>query len=465
MSKPQVTTSGSIEFLKAHNARHMWHPMGDPKDSEVTPPLIIVRGEGVHVFDIDGKRYLDCVASLWNVNVGYNRNEIKKAIVDQLGQLAYFASPMGTSNPPAIALSALLTEMLAPEGMTKVLFSSGGSDACETAFKIARQYWKLEGQPERTKIFALKQGYHGVHFGGMSATGTVAHRRAYEPLVPGFFHVESPDIFRNPWTSDPEELAQICADELDRAIQFQGPDTVAAFIAEPVQGAGGIIVPPASYWPLIREVCDKHGVLLIADEVVTGFGRTGVLFGARAWGVKPDIMALAKGINSGYVPLGATVVNARVESAWKRKHPYAGIYHGYTYSGHALACAAAIACQKIVVGEDLPCNAATIGSYFLERLRELALHHPLVADVRGKGLMVAIELVRNREVKTPFLPTDPIGPLFVQAVRRRGALMRWHAGKIMISPPLTFTRADVDFAIEVLDDVLAELAVYVEKFR
>ena len=453
-----MNDSVNPNYIKAHNARHVWHPMGDPKASEADPPLIVARGDGVHVYDTDGKRYLDCVAALWNVNIGHNRPEMKKAITDQLDKLAYYATFAGTSNPPSIMLSALLAEMLAAEGMTKVLFSSGGSDANETAFKIARQFWKLEGQPERTKFISLKLGYHGVHFGGMSATGTGAHRRTYEPLVPGFFHIEAPYLYRNPWTRDPDELGRICADELDRAIQFQGPDTVAAFIAEPVQGAGGVIVPPANFWPLVRKVCDKHGVLLIADEVVTGFGRTGSLFGSRGWGVKPDIMSLAKGINSGYVPLGATMVNARVEAAWQRTSPMAGIMHGYTYSGHPLACAAALACLKIVVDEDLPGNAAAIGAYFLRKLEGLAERHALIGDVRGKGLMLVIELVGDQKTKTPIAPGDTLNKRLIHAARERGALIRCAAGKIILSPPLTFTRDHVDQSVAILDEALSVAA-------
>jgi len=453
-----IQADPSLNFLKAHNARHLWHPMGDPKTSEADPPLIVARGEGVYVYDADGRKYLDCVAALWNVNVGHNRPELQKAMVEQIDRLAYYASFVGTTNPPAIALSALLMEMLAPEDMARVLFSSGGSDANETAFKLARQYWKIEGQPERTKIIALKNGYHGVHFGGMSATGTGPHRRTYEPLVPGFFHVESPYLYRNPWTNDHEELGRICAAELDRAIQFQGADTVAAFIAEPIQGAGGVIVPPENYWPLLRQVCDKHGVLMIADEVVTGFGRTGAMFGSRGWGVKPDIMSLAKGINSGYVPLGATVVNERVASAWQKQHPLAGIFHGYTYTGHPLACAVALANLKIVQEEDLPSNAAKVGAYFQQRLRELADQQPLIGDVRGRGLMLAIELVKDRKSKEPFAPNDPIGKKLVEGARSRGMIIRFTSGKIIISPPLVFTKAHVDEAIGVLGDTLAAAA-------
>jgi adenosylmethionine-8-amino-7-oxononanoate aminotransferase len=303
----------------------------------------------------------------------------------------------------------------------------------------------------------MKLGYHGVHFGGMSATGTGAHRRVYEPLVPGFFHIECPYLYRNPWTNDPVELGRICADELDRAIQFQGPDTVAAFIAEPVQGAGGVIVPPPNFWPLVRKVCDKHGVLLIADEVVTGFGRTGAMFGSRGWGVRPDIMSLAKGINSGYVPLGATMVNSRIERAWQKESPLAGIFHGYTYSGHALACAAALANLKIVQDEKLADNAGAVGTRFIAKLSRLMDRHQVIGDVRGKGLMIGIELVRNRKTKEAFAPNDPIHSKLSHGARRRGAVIRVSAGKIIISPPLTFTDANADQATAMFDDLLAEV--------
>ena len=450
-----MTAHLEVDFLHAHNARHVWHPMADPKAMLASPPLIIERGEGAYVYDVEGRRYLDCVASLWNVNVGHGRRELNEAIIAQLGRMAYYATFNGTSNPPMIALSALLTDLLAPEGMARVLFSSGGSDGVETAFKLARQFWKLEGQAERTKMISLKFGYHGVHFGGMSANGNPAFRRAYEPLVPGFIQVESPYLYRNPWTDDPEKLAQICADQLDREIQYQGPDTVAAFIAEPVQGAGGLIVPPASYWPLLRTVCDKHGVLLIADEIVTGFGRTGSLFGARGWGVAPDIMVLAKGINSGYVPLGATTVNARVAKAWERNHPLAAIMHGYTYSGHPLACAAALACLKIVVDEDLAANSARVGAYFLAGLQALKEKHAVIGDVRGKGLMLALECVKDRTTKAMFAPIDTFGARLVNAVAARGALVRWQNGKVILSPPLIIDTGFVDEAIRILDQAFA----------
>ena len=436
--------------LEQLNARYVWHPMADPKFSEAEPPLIVARGQGMHVFDHTGRQYLDCTAGMWNVNVGYGHPEVKNAIVEQLDQLAYYGTFAGTSNPPSIALSQRLVDMLRPERMARVLFSSGGSDANETAIKLARQYWKLMGCAGKTKVFSMRNGYHGVHFGGMSAAGDAKWRRPYEPLLPGFVQVDSIDLYRNPYgLTDHEELGRRVAEQLDREIRFQGPDTVAAFIAEPVQGAGGVYVPPAGFWPAIRRVCDDHQVLLIADEVVTGFGRTGDMFGCRGWGVAPDIMALAKGINSGYVPLGATVVNERVASAWSRQHELATITTGYTYSGHPLACAAALANLDIVERDDLPRNAALQGAYFLERLQEL-LEYPLVGDVRGKGLMLAAELVLDKRTREPLGMFHPTSRKLLHAALAEGLLVRISGNKIFLSPPLVIERAHVDQAMDAL---------------
>ncbi len=455
MDSGKSSLSSDSNFVVEHNARHLWHPMADPKANALEPPVIIAGGDGVHVTDIDGKRYLDCTAALWNVNVGHNRPEIKKAITEQLERLAYYSSFTNSSNPPAIALSVKLTEMLAPEGMARMMFSSGGSDAIETAIKLTRHFWKLEGQPEKTKFFALKNGYHGVHFGGLSAGGGLMWRRAYEPLLPGFFQIDSPDLYRNPWTDDPEALGEICAAQLDREIQHQGADTVAGFIAEPVQGAGGMIVPPANLWPRLREVCDKHDILLIADEVVTGFGRTGSMFGSRLWGVKPDIMCFAKGINSGYVPLGATAVSARVAAAWERDHPLAAIMHGYTYSGHPLACAAALANLAIVEDEDLPANAASVGGYFLDGLKALKDRFAVIGDARGVGLMLALEFVKDSDTKEPYAASDPFLLGVTRACRQRGAMVRIQGNKMILSPALVFERGHVDEVLSILQEALA----------
>src|ERR1700738_4200423 len=275
--------------------------------------------------------------------------------------------------------------------------------------------------------------YHGSHFGSAAVGGLTVIRRNYEPNLPGCFHVETPLLYRNPFTQDPEELGRLCAEMLEREIVFQGPDTVAAFIAEPIQGAGGVIVPPANYWPLVREVCDRHGVLLIADEVVTGFGRSGCMFGSRGWGVAPDIMCLAKGISAGYVPLGATLVNARIEAAFKQNKNFAGaIMHGYTNAGHPIACAAALATLRIVLDEDLPSRAASTGTHMLERLRPFVDRYPSVGDVRGKGRMIAIDPVDDKLARTPLDPTSSYAHDVAAAARRAGALVRPVGTKIIL---------------------------------
>ena len=344
-------------------------------------------------------------------------------------------------------------ELFATEGMQRVLFSSGGSDANETALKLARQYWKLVGEPDRVKIISLKYAYHGVHYGVLSANGNPPFRHAYEPLMPNFFQIETPFWFRSPFPADsPEELGRLCAAQLESEIQKQGAGTVAAFIAEPIQGAGGVIVPPPNFWPLVRAICDRYGVLLIADEVVTAFGRPGSMSGARLWGVKPDIMAVAKGINSGYVPLGATMLNERVTSAWDKTDPLAPIMHGYTYSGHPLACAAANAALEIVEREDLPGNAARMGHYLHERLADFPNRYAFVGEVRGVGLMRVIEFVKDKATRTPWAPTDPLQRRIIALCKERGAIVRVQGTRMILSPPLIINRAQIDEMVAIFTD-------------
>jgi putrescine---pyruvate transaminase len=451
--------AASHNLARAHNARHMLHPMTAPATTDAKPPLIVDRGEGSFIYDVDGKRYLDAVAALWNVNLGHNHPGVKRAIVEQLDRIAYYKTFVDFSNGPAIELSRRVMELARPEGMAKLFYCSGGSDAVETAIKLARQYWQVQGEGQRTKILSLKYGYHGVNFGGLSANGNPRFRRAYEPLVPGFFQVESPFTYRNIWSEDdPARLATLCADAVEREIVYQGADTVAAFIAEPVQAGGGVIVPPETYWPLVRQICDRHGVLLIADEVVTGFGRLGTMFGSRAWGVKPDLMVFAKGINSAYVPLGATAVSERVEKAFHRDSPLAAIMHGYTYSGHALACAAGVATMEAIVSEKVVENAAEQGAYLQEGFAAIGRRFPFVGNVRGKGLMAAVELVKEPATRQPFTAADPLPRAVEDGCLKRGVIVRNQIGTVVVSPPLTVSREEIDLLLNALEDSLEEAA-------
>jgi putrescine aminotransferase len=447
--------------LKRDNARFLWHPMAHPRamKAEGARPDIIARGEGCRVWDVDGHELIDGVAGLWSSNLGHSCRPVRDAIVAQLDELPFFNTFRGTTHPRAIELSRALVDLMAPDGVAAVMFSNGGSDAVEGALKLARQYHKLRGDKDRHKFIALRQGYHGVHFGGMSVNGNTNFRRAYEPLLPGCFHIDSPWLYRNAYTGDEDELGRIVAAQLEREIQFQGPDTVAAFIAEPIQGAGGVIVPPPRFWPLVREVCSRHGVLLIADEVVTGFGRGGAMFGTRLWDVKADLWCLAKGISSGYVPLGATAVSAKVADVFDADTSGAGqIAHGYTYSAHPVAAAAALATLKILVDDDVPGHVARISPPFQERMRGLVQRVPFVGDVRGRGLMLGIEMVADRATRATLPRSSDLPARVARAAYRRGLMTRVSGPNMILSPPLVISEAELALLASRLEAAFDEVA-------
>ena len=440
-------------------SKDFWHPMYHPNQAKEHEPIHIVRGDGVFIEDDKGNKLLDGVAGLWCVNVGHNRPEMKEAIVNQLDQLEYFQLFDGASHPPATKIAEKMVGMTQQENMKRVFFTSGGSDSVEISLKLARQYHVINGEPERKKFISLKNGYHGVHFGSGSVNGITVNRRAYEPLMPGCIHVEAPWTYRNIWNcEDPDQLAQYCADQLEAEILFQSPDTIAAFIAEPVMGAGGVIVPPEKYWPLVRSICDKYGILLIADEVVTGFGRSGCMFGSRGWGVAPDMMCLAKGLSSGYIPMGAVMINERMEKAWDDNADFFGtIFAGYTYSGHPVACAAALASLNIVEKENLPGNAKIQGAYLLDKLQPFADRFKSVGEVRGKGLMLAFDLVSDKKTRESIDPTTPFANNVAAVARREGVIVRPVGPKIILSPPLIFSEENCDQLVDALDTAFTEI--------
>ncbi|OSI79099.1 aminotransferase class III-fold pyridoxal phosphate-dependent enzyme [Bradyrhizobium canariense] len=444
-----------INFLIENNARRIWHPMAHPKDMQDHPPRIIMKGDGIHVTDIEGKTVLDAVGGLWNVTLGYSCDPIKKAIADQLKELPYYSGFRGVSTGPAIELAYELTEWFKPEGMVRAFFTSGGSDSVETALRLARQYWKIKGQRDRTKFLALKKGYHGTHFGGASVNGNANFRRNYEPLLPGVYHIPSPWTYRNPFNeTDPAKLAQLCANALFDEIEFQGADTIAAFIMEPVLGAGGVIVPHLSFMGLVREICDRYGILLISDEVVTGFGRTGAWCGARLWNVKPDMMTTAKAVTSGYFPLGATMIGDKIAEAFESDETsFGSIGHGYTYSGHPVGCAAAIAALAETKRLKLDARAEASGAILNEALAALKQTHEIVGDVRGKGLMAALELVADRGSKKA-LDKKRVGKI-ADAIYDAGVMVRVSGSTIILSPPLIITAEDARTIAHAIDHGLA----------
>ncbi|MFO7769937.1 MAG: aminotransferase class III-fold pyridoxal phosphate-dependent enzyme [Roseovarius gahaiensis] len=438
-------------FLREMNAKHLWHPMGHPGEARENAPRIIKGAEGVEIIDIDGHRAVDAVGGLWCVNLGYSNDAVKQAISDQLWELPYYSAFAGTSNPTAIEASYAVQEFFAEDGMVRSFFTSGGSDSVETALRLARQYHRLRGEPTRTKFLSLKKGYHGTHFGGASVNGNNRFRINYEPLLPGCYHLPSPYTYRNPFdTIDPEMLARKIAAAAVDEIEFQDPSTIAAFIMEPIQGAGGVIVPDASFMKLMREVCDKYGILMISDEVITGFGRTGDWSGARHWGVKPDMMTCAKGITSGYFPVGAVMIGETVADVFENSGPEGAIWHGYTYSAHPVGAAAVVACLSETLRLDTKTNAAARGQQLYDGVCELAAKHDIIGDVRGgHGLMTGIEIVSDRDAKTPMDAATM--KRIHQTAYESGAMVRLGGHNILMSPPLTITEAEVNQIISALD--------------
>ncbi|MBD8893282.1 aspartate aminotransferase family protein [Roseibium litorale] len=439
-------------FLKENNARHMWHPMAHPADSLANPPDIIVEGEGVEIVDVDGHRTVDAVGGLWNVNLGYSCQPVKDAIAAQLNKLPYYSTFRGTSNDAVIELSAMLRDFFAPDGLSRAFFTSGGSDSVEIALRLARQYHKIRGEAGRVKFLSLKKGYHGTHTLGASVNGNANFRTQYEPLMPGCYHIPAPYTYRNPFNeTDPARLAQFCLAALEDEIRFQGAETIAAFIMEPVLGAGGVIPPHESFMPGVRSLCDKYGILLIADEVITAFGRTGSWSGSRHWGVKPEFMCTAKAITNGYFPFGAVMVADGVAEVFENdKSGKGAIGSGYTYSGHPVGAAAAIACLKETERLQVKNNAAARGAELYEGLLKLADKHEAIGDVRGgHGLMCALELVSDRTSKTP-VNKQVIGKVH-RVTYENGVMVRVSGNNIIMSPPLVLSQQNVQTILSALD--------------
>jgi len=443
-------------FLKANNARSLWHPMTAPADSHASPPVIVTHAEGVRISDIDGHQTVDAVGGLWNVNLGYSCQPVKDAIAAQLDRLPYYSIFRGTSNDQVIELAEMLRDFFAPDGLTRAFFTSGGSDSVETALRLSRQYHKIRGNPGRVKFLSLKKGYHGTHFGGASVNGNANFRTAYEPLLPGCHHIPAPYAYRNPFDeSDPARLAALCLRALEDEIAFQGPDTIAAFIMEPVLGAGGVIVPHESFMPGVADICRRHGILLIADEVITGFGRTGAWSGSRLWGVQPDFACTAKAITNGYFPFGAVMIADGVAEVFESDATgRAAIGHGYTYSGHPVGAAAAIACLTETLRLGVQDNARARGAELWAGVQALKDRFDIVGDVRGgQGLMLALELVGDRGARSA--PDKALPGRVQKAAYQAGAMVRVSGPNVILSPPLILSQHEGQVILDALAAGLA----------
>ncbi len=429
---------------------HLIHPLHHP--TAHNQPKIWVQGQGAVLRDAYGDEYIDGLSGLWNVNVGHGRRELGQIAMDQMSTLAYTSSYAGSSNMPAIELAERLSELLYPS-INTFFFTSGGAEATESSFKTARFYWKARGKPEKTKVISRMRGYHGVTLAAMSATGLPAYWPMFEPRVPGFVHIDSPYPYRfvNP---DPNVSPGVAAANLlEAAILREGPDSVAAFIAEPVQGAGGVIVPPDDYFARIREICDAYDILLIADEVITGFGRTGRWFGLEHYGIEPDIVQFAKGITSGYVPLGGIGVSDAIREVINGVPPERRWMHAYTYSGHPTCCAVALRNIRIIQDEDLVERAAIAGRRLLEKLLALQTCEG-VGDVRGLGMMAAVEIVADTTTKQSFPPEAQITQRLSDALLERGLFTRLVADTICLAPPLVTTDEQIDRLVAIIGEAI-----------
>ncbi len=437
--------------------KHLWHGNLQHRGLESRPPLEVASAQGCYVFDSEGRRYLDGMAGLFCVNVGYGRQEIVDAVAAQMSQLAYY--PLTQSHGPAAQLAGRLAGLL-PAGLDRIFFTNSGSEAVETALKMARQCARqMHPGENRFKIIARHRGYHGFTMGALSATGQSARRAAFEPLVPGFLHVPPPDHYRCSFCSMQSACSLACAGEIERVIRMEGPETVAAVIAEPMIGGGGIFPAPDGYLEQLRSICDRYGVLLILDEVVTGFGRTGKLFGFEHGGVRADILTFAKGLTSAYLPLGATVTSQEVFDAFQGDPDNSKFVQVSTFGGHPSSCAAALANIEILTRERLWENSAAVGTYLFEQLR--AIRSPWIGEVRGRGLLIGIELVSD-ESKTPF-PEERMARL-LREFRDAGLLIGrnvesapGYCNVLILSPPLILRRDQADSIVATVAQVLGHL--------
>jgi putrescine aminotransferase len=432
---------------------HWLHPQGDlDAPAGTVPQLIFASGRGATLTDVDGREYVDGMASLWNVNVGYGRTVLADAAAEQMKTLAFSSAYGGFGTAPAIRLATKLAE-LAPGELEVTYFASGGAEANDTAYKIARLYWKLLGEPGRVNIVSRLRDYHGLTYGATSATGLANFWKGFEPLAPGFLHAPSPDPYRYSGTGS---AGAAYVQALEQVVLEAGPLTVAAVVVEPVQGAGGVIVPPSDYFPLLRKLCDTYGLLLIADEVITGFGRTGRWFAMEHWNVQADLMIFAKGVTSGYLPLSGVMLTSAVHDTLKSvKGPFA---HGFTYSGHPTACAVGLRNLQILEEERLVERVAEKGAYLQRRLQELRAHE-IVGDVRGLGLLGGIELVRDRESKQLFDASLGVARRVWLEALTSGVIVRPLGGDVIaISPPFVISEQQIDRIVEALDAAIGSVS-------
>lgn len=423
-------------------------------------------GRGAMLFDEQGREFYDALAGLWNVVVGHGRSELASAASRQMSTLAYATCYAGSTNRPAIELAERLAGIFYPS-VNRFFFTCGGAEANEAAFKTARFFWKVAGKNEKTKIIGRNWGYHGTTLAAMSATGLPAYWPWFEPRVPGFLHIESPYPYRfvPPITAadDPRTPGQLAADLLEEAILREGPDTVAAFLGEPVQCVAGVIVPQDDYWPRIRAICDRYDVLLIADEVITGFGRTGNWWGSQTVGMTPRTISAAKQLTAAYAPLGAVMVPEDVYQAYVDHSAQLGTFgHGFTYGGHPLGCALGVKAIEIYERRNIVGHVRSLMPTFERRIRAMA-EHPLIGEARFCGLVGAVELVADKKTKRSFDAKKGVGPQAAKLIEKNGAVLRAIGDTIAICPPMIITEAELNELFDRFEKGLDEAEAWVAK--
>ena len=431
----------STREWQAADSRHFLHPFTDFAALAQKGSRIVERGEGIYLWDTEGQRVLDAMSGLWCVNVGYGRRELIEAATSQLERLAFYNAFFQTATPPAIELAELLAEVTPPQ-FQHVFFSGSGSEGNDTVVRMVRRYWDLLGQPERKVLISRNNAYHGSTMAGASLGGMAGMHAQGGLPIPDIVHIEQPYWYELGRSMGRAEFGTLAASWLEARILELGPERVAAFVGEPVQGAGGVIIPPETYWPAVQAICDRYGILLVSDEVICGFGRTGRWFGCETMGTRPDLMTFAKGVTSGYVPLGGVMVGERVARVLIDKG--GEFNHGYTYSGHPVACAVALANIRLIRREGLVDRVREdTGPYLAEQYAALK-DHPLVGDAETCGLMGAILLVRDKERGTPFASELEVGMVCRGHCFANGLIMRAVGDRMIVAPPLVITRAQID---------------------
>jgi len=436
----------NMQTLQQLDARHHLHPFTDTADLNAHGVRVVTGGQGVYVTDGSGRRCLDAMSGLWCVNVGYGRREISEAAARQMNELPYYNTLFHTTTPPAAELAGLLSEVT-PEGFDHAFFTGSGSEAVDSAYRIARHYWNTLGQPQRRLIVARENAYHGTTVAGAGIGGMPTMHAQGGDSFDAALRAPQPYWYGEGGDSDPAEFGLARARAVERLIDEAGPERVAAFIGEPVQGAGGVIVPPDSYWPEIQRICDERDILLIVDEVICGFGRTGPWFGSEACGLRPDMMTVAKGMSSGYLPIGGVLVGRRVADVISAEG--GEFAHGHTYSGHPVCCAAAIENIRILRDEGIVERVEReLVQAFRERWSRLA-DHPLVGEARSFGLLGAVELTPNPAARSPFAgPVGRAGRICREICIEQGLIMRAVRDSMVVAPPLVISLAELDELVE-----------------